>query len=125
MELVVFLQDVTPAPLDEALVDVWPIAHLASLLVDRREPQRLAHGLERAEVAASADDAVVEGDLVDHRREHGLDVRHLPVPIKTLDLAPDELHPDGSLQHGLKRESERIKMTRLHVGSQHSGRVLE
>mmetsp|Transcript_97285 Transcript_97285/g.274254 ORF Transcript_97285/g.274254 Transcript_97285/m.274254 type:complete len:320 (+) Transcript_97285:320-1279(+) len=108
VQLVELLQHVPAAALDEALVDVRPVADLPGLLVNRGEPQRLAHGLEGAEVAARADDAVVEADLVRGAREDGLDLRVLLSAVQRLHLAPDELHTHGALQHRLQREGQRI-----------------
>ena len=45
-----------PAALKEALVDVLPITYGLPGLVDRGEPQALAHGLEGAEVASVGTD---------------------------------------------------------------------
>mmetsp|Transcript_39719 Transcript_39719/g.102870 ORF Transcript_39719/g.102870 Transcript_39719/m.102870 type:complete len:320 (-) Transcript_39719:216-1175(-) len=108
VQLVELLQHVPAAALDEALVDVRPVADLPGLLVNRGEPQRLAHGLEGAEVAARADDAVVEADLVRGAREDWLDLRVLLSAVQRLHLAPDELHTHGALQHRLQREGQRI-----------------
>mmetsp|Transcript_33080 Transcript_33080/g.53230 ORF Transcript_33080/g.53230 Transcript_33080/m.53230 type:complete len:367 (+) Transcript_33080:249-1349(+) len=124
-ELVVLLQDVPAAALDEALVNVLPVAHLARLLVDGREPQGFAHGLEGPEVAACADDAVLEGNRVHLAGEHGLDGGCLLLAIQLLHLTPDELHAHLALQHGLQGEGQRVQVRRLHEGAKHTGRVLE
>ena len=68
----------TTTPLQVALIDVLPIGMASGLLVDRGEPQGLAHGLEGAEVAAGANDAIVEANLIDVVGEHGLDTGSLP-----------------------------------------------
>ena len=52
LELVVLLQNVTAASLQEALVDVLPVADGPSLFMHGREPKALTHGLEGPEVAA-------------------------------------------------------------------------
>eukprot|EP00414_Alexandrium_minutum_P001597 CAMPEP_0113822170 /NCGR_PEP_ID=MMETSP0328-20130328/2107_1 /TAXON_ID=39455 /ORGANISM="Alexandrium minutum" /LENGTH=538 /DNA_ID=CAMNT_0000790107 /DNA_START=31 /DNA_END=1648 /DNA_ORIENTATION=+ /assembly_acc=CAM_ASM_000350 len=123
-ELVVLLQDVAAPALDEALVDVRPIADLPALLVHGGEPEGLAHWLEGPEVAARADDAVVVSDVV-RAREHGLHVGNLVLGIEALDLTPDELHTRLPLQDRLQGEGQGIKVARLHEGAEHAGSVLE
>mmetsp|Transcript_25980 Transcript_25980/g.77399 ORF Transcript_25980/g.77399 Transcript_25980/m.77399 type:complete len:444 (+) Transcript_25980:429-1760(+) len=125
VELVVLLEDVAAAALDEALVDVLPVAVLAGLLVHGGEPQRLTHGLERAEVAAGADHAELEADLLRRGREHGLDGRGLLGAVQLLHLAPDELHADGALEHGLEREGQGVQVAGFHEGAEDAGSILE
>mmetsp|Transcript_94820 Transcript_94820/g.274173 ORF Transcript_94820/g.274173 Transcript_94820/m.274173 type:complete len:214 (-) Transcript_94820:48-689(-) len=125
MQLVVLLEDVSAAALEEALVDVRPIADLARLLVDRREPQRLAPLVEDTEVAPGGDDAVVEIDGLHLLAEHGLDRRDTVLAVQVLHLAPDELAAHAPLDHGAKREGQRVQMLRLHVSPQHAGSILE
>merc|ERR1719150_875806 len=89
------------------------------------EPQRLPHRLERAEIAAGANNAIVECNLINGVGKDWLDGGDLPLAIEILDLAPDELHAHRTLQDRLKCEGQRIEVAGLDVGSQHAWRILE
>mmetsp|Transcript_44451 Transcript_44451/g.91895 ORF Transcript_44451/g.91895 Transcript_44451/m.91895 type:complete len:317 (-) Transcript_44451:400-1350(-) len=52
LQLVVLLQNMTAAALEEALVDVLPVTDGPPFLMDCREPKALAHGLEGPKIAA-------------------------------------------------------------------------
>mmetsp|Transcript_60920 Transcript_60920/g.132144 ORF Transcript_60920/g.132144 Transcript_60920/m.132144 type:complete len:296 (+) Transcript_60920:438-1325(+) len=60
INLVVLLENVASASLNETLIDMAPLAQRPVLLMDHREPERLPVLLEWAKVAPCADDAVVE-----------------------------------------------------------------
>merc|ERR1719264_1561768 len=93
--------------------------------MDCREPQGLAHRLERAEIAPRANDAVVKGNLINDIHKHRLDFGNLPLAIQFFDFAPNELHANRALQHGLKGEGKGIKMAWLNESTQHPRSVLE
>merc|ERR1712172_457628 len=99
-----------------------PVALLPPSGMDCREPERLTHRLEGAKIAPRANDAVVETDILSFVREHGLDLGihclvpfDLFVPNQLQNLAPDELHSNGTLQDRLKGEGQRAKVAWLHI----------
>mmetsp|Transcript_9238 Transcript_9238/g.20959 ORF Transcript_9238/g.20959 Transcript_9238/m.20959 type:complete len:461 (-) Transcript_9238:32-1414(-) len=124
-DVVVLLENVAPAPLQEALIQVRPRALRLGLGVDGGEPERLAPLVEGAEVAAAGDDAEVEVDHLVLRGEHLLDRGGAPGPVQLENLAPDVLAAHLLLDDGVEAEREGVQVLRLHVRAQDSGGVLE
>mmetsp|Transcript_4868 Transcript_4868/g.12209 ORF Transcript_4868/g.12209 Transcript_4868/m.12209 type:complete len:240 (-) Transcript_4868:43-762(-) len=125
LEVRVLLEDVTAPAFEETLVQVWPTAFGTSLLVDSGEPQRLAPLVERPEVAATSDDAVIEVQRLLLLREDGLDRRQAFGSVKLRDLAPNELATHPLLDDGEERECQSVQVLGLHIGAQHAGGIFE
>ena len=96
--------------------------------MDRGEPEGLAPRMEHIEIAASTDHAVVEADdvpVLGARVENRLYGCLLLFNVNLLDLAPDELAPHLTFDHGLDCEGERVKVCGLHEATQNTRRVLK
>jgi len=123
IENIVFLEDMAAATLDESLINVGPGTSGTVVLVDGGEPERFTLGMEGTKIASRGDDAVIEGDLLDGVREHGLD--HSIGLLELLALTPQELNTQLTLEHILEGEGEGVEMGRLHVGTEDTWCVLE
>mmetsp|Transcript_3415 Transcript_3415/g.8019 ORF Transcript_3415/g.8019 Transcript_3415/m.8019 type:complete len:448 (+) Transcript_3415:850-2193(+) len=123
--LCILLEDVASPALQVPLVNVLPARVLPTTLVHGGEPQAFSLRVQEVEVAAAADDAVVEAQLFRRLGAHRADGRGEGGPVQRQHFAPDELAAHLVLDHVLERERQRVEMARLHVRAENTWGVLE
>mmetsp|Transcript_51391 Transcript_51391/g.89343 ORF Transcript_51391/g.89343 Transcript_51391/m.89343 type:complete len:201 (+) Transcript_51391:876-1478(+) len=125
LDLLVLIENVPTASFEKALIELWPTALGACLLMNCGKPQRLAPFVERPKIAAGADHAEVKIYDLFSLRKHRLDGARLFRPIQLCDLTPDELATHSTFNDRLYAKCQRIQMLWLHIGTKHSGGVLK